>query len=90
MRAHCIVRHGEPLEALDRPIPEPVGTEVLVRVTAAGLCHTDLHIWEGSYDLGGGKRLTLAHARRNGLLRLRLNLRGRLPKRLIRLRQCAI
>ena len=60
MRAHCIVRHGEPLEALDRPIPEPVGTEVLVRVTAAGLCHTDLHIWEGSYDLGGGKRLTLA------------------------------
>ena len=60
MRAHCIVRHGEPLEALDRPIPEPVGTDVLVRVTAAGLCHTDLHIWEGSYDLGGGKRLTLA------------------------------
>jgi len=60
MRSHCITRYGEPLEALDRPIPEPAGTEVLVRVTAAGLCHTDLHIWEGSYDLGGGKRLTLA------------------------------
>jgi len=60
MRSHCIIRHGEPLQAVDQPIPVPSGTEVLVRVTAAGLCHTDLHIWEGSYDMGGGRRLTLA------------------------------
>ena len=33
---------------------------MLVRVKATGLCHTDLHLWEGSYDMGGGKRLTLA------------------------------
>ena len=26
---------------------------------AAGVCHSDLHIWEGSYDLGGGRRLML-------------------------------
>ena len=42
------------------PVPTPLGTEVLVRVQAAGLCHTDLHLWEGHYDLGGGKRLNLA------------------------------
>jgi D-arabinose 1-dehydrogenase-like Zn-dependent alcohol dehydrogenase len=29
---------------------------VLVRVTRAGVCHSDLHIWEGYFDLGGGKR----------------------------------
>ena len=60
MRCYCVMHHGQPLELVERPIPEPQGTEVLLRVKAAGLCHTDLHLWEGSYDLGGGKRLTLA------------------------------
>ena len=60
MRCYCILEHGQPLAAVDKPIPEPKGTEVLLRVTAAGVCHSDLHIWEGSYDLGGGKRLKLA------------------------------
>jgi D-arabinose 1-dehydrogenase-like Zn-dependent alcohol dehydrogenase len=60
MRCYCVVNHGQPLELVDKPIPEPTGSEVLLRVKAAGLCHTDLHLWEGSYDLGGGKRLTLA------------------------------
>jgi D-arabinose 1-dehydrogenase-like Zn-dependent alcohol dehydrogenase len=54
------MHHGQPLELVDKPIPQPVGTEVLVKVSAAGLCHTDLHIWEGGYDLGGGKRLNMS------------------------------
>ncbi|MFM8589448.1 MAG: alcohol dehydrogenase, partial [Limnohabitans sp.] len=29
-------------------------------VQAAGVCHTDLHVWEGHYEMGGGKKLTLA------------------------------
>jgi len=29
--------------------PKPEGFEVLVKVKAAGLCHTDIHIWEGHY-----------------------------------------
>jgi D-arabinose 1-dehydrogenase-like Zn-dependent alcohol dehydrogenase len=29
---------------------------VLVRVTRAGVCHSDVHIWDGYFDLGGGKR----------------------------------
>jgi D-arabinose 1-dehydrogenase-like Zn-dependent alcohol dehydrogenase len=60
MRCYCVMHHGQPLELVDRPIPQPTGTEVLVKVSAAGLCHTDLHIWEGGYDLGGGKRLNMA------------------------------
>lgn len=60
MRCYCVMHHGLPLERVEKEVPVPVGTEVLLRVTAAGLCHTDLHIWEGYYDLGGGKRLNLA------------------------------
>jgi D-arabinose 1-dehydrogenase-like Zn-dependent alcohol dehydrogenase len=29
---------------------------VLVRITRAGVCHSDVHIWDGYFDLGGGKR----------------------------------
>ena len=60
MRCYCVMHHSKPLELVERETPQPVETEVLVRVKAAGLCHTDLHIWEGFYDLGGGKRLNLA------------------------------
>lgn len=60
MRCYCVLHHGQPLELVEKSIPEPQGTEVLVKVSAAGVCHTDLHLWEGHYDLGGGKKLTLA------------------------------
>jgi D-arabinose 1-dehydrogenase-like Zn-dependent alcohol dehydrogenase len=33
---------------------------VLLRMVAAGVCHSDLHIWDGYYELGGGQRLMLA------------------------------
>ena len=52
MRCYCLLHHGQPLQAVDRPIPQPQGTEVLLKVRAAGLCHSDLHLWEGHYDLG--------------------------------------
>jgi D-arabinose 1-dehydrogenase-like Zn-dependent alcohol dehydrogenase len=60
MRCYCVIEHGAPLQAVDRPRPVPTGTEVLLRTRVAGLCHTDLHLWEGHYDIGGGKRLSLA------------------------------
>ncbi len=60
MHCYCVTQHGTPLERVERPLPRPTGTEVLVQVKAAGLCHTDLHLWEGHYDLGGGRKLMLA------------------------------
>jgi D-arabinose 1-dehydrogenase-like Zn-dependent alcohol dehydrogenase len=44
------------LQAIDEPTPAPARTEVLLRMLAAGVCHSDLHISDGYYDLGGGKR----------------------------------
>jgi D-arabinose 1-dehydrogenase-like Zn-dependent alcohol dehydrogenase len=51
-----IVEHGKPLQRAIRETPKPQGTEVLIRVTRAGVCHSDLHIWDGYFDWGGGKR----------------------------------
>lgn len=36
-----------PLAIGDRPVPSPGADEVLIRVHACGVCHTDLHIVEG-------------------------------------------
>jgi alcohol dehydrogenase, propanol-preferring len=59
MRAFAVVENGKPLQEIDLPTPEPKGTEVLVEVTHCGVCHSDLHVWEGYYDLGRGKSLSL-------------------------------
>src|SRR5436853_5518 len=60
MRAMQIIEWGQPLEARDYPDPEPQGEEVLLRVEAAGVCHSDVHIWDGHFDLGDGKQISLA------------------------------
>ncbi|SHJ33912.1 alcohol dehydrogenase [Roseomonas rosea] len=59
MRAWAVVETGAPLQALDMPTPEPRGAEVLIEVTHCGVCHSDLHIWEGGYDLGSRGKLSL-------------------------------
>ncbi|WP_342133437.1 alcohol dehydrogenase [Hydrogenophaga sp. OTU3427] len=48
------------LELVDKPTPVPTGTEVLLKVLGAGMCHSDAHIWEGQYDLGGGRSISMA------------------------------
>lgn len=59
MQSFQIAEFGQPLQKADHPTPVPQGHEVVVRVRAAGVCHSDLHIWEGGYDLGAGRRLSL-------------------------------
>ena len=59
MKSYDVCECGAPLRLMERPTPKPKGTEVLLKIVAAGVCHSDLHIWEGYYDLGGGKRLKL-------------------------------
>jgi len=59
MRAWAVVENGQPLKEIELPTPEPKGTEVLLEVTHCGVCHSDLHIWEGYYDVGGGQKMNL-------------------------------
>ena len=56
MISYQIVEHGKPLQKAVMDTPKPQGTEILMRITRAGVCHSDLHIWDGYFDLGGGKR----------------------------------
>ncbi|MBC6465667.1 zinc-dependent alcohol dehydrogenase family protein [Actinomadura alba] len=51
MRAWVVERPGAmaggPLRLIDRDVPEPGPGELLVRVSACGVCRTDLHVAEG-------------------------------------------
>lgn len=59
MRSYQVCQCGAPLRLLESDVPEPQGTQVVMKVLASGVCHSDLHIWDGFYEIGGGKKLDL-------------------------------
>src|SRR5512135_1450749 len=56
MKSFRVAEFNAPLKEIDEPTPQPAGTQVMLKVKAAGVCHSDLHIWEGGYDLGHGRK----------------------------------
>jgi propanol-preferring alcohol dehydrogenase len=54
LKAARIVEPNKPLQITELEPPQASGNEVIVKVKAAGVCHSDLHLWEGGYDLGDG------------------------------------
>ncbi|MGI0018492.1 MAG: alcohol dehydrogenase [Nitrosotalea sp.] len=50
MKAARIVRVKEPLDIQTLETPNPRGAQVLIKVQSAGVCHSDIHLWEGGYD----------------------------------------
>ncbi len=61
MLSEAIVEFGAPLKRIETQTPVPQGTEVLLKVRHAGVCHSDVHIHDGYFDLGKGNRLPLAN-----------------------------
>jgi len=59
MKAYQVVESGKPLQLNEFETPEPQGSEVLLKTVACGVCHSDVHIHEGAFDLGGGNKLPL-------------------------------
>lgn len=55
MKAARIVRVKEPLEIQTLETPKPRGSQVLIKVQSAGVCHSDIHLWEGGYDGPAGE-----------------------------------
>jgi D-arabinose 1-dehydrogenase-like Zn-dependent alcohol dehydrogenase len=51
-----------PLAQIAQDLPAPQGTEVTVRVTHCGVCHSDLHLHAGGFDMGGGAMSSLERA----------------------------
>ncbi|EPG74858.1 alcohol dehydrogenase, catalytic domain, GroES-like family [Leptospira fainei serovar Hurstbridge str. BUT 6] len=52
-----LIDFGKPLVLNNSPDPIPKNSEVLLEVLACGVCHSDLHIREGYYELGSGKKM---------------------------------
>jgi propanol-preferring alcohol dehydrogenase len=50
MRAARIVKPKESLQIQGLDIPEARGSQVVVKVHSSGLCHSDIHLWEGGYE----------------------------------------
>ena len=51
MKAAVVPQLGAPLEIRDMPIPTPGPGQVLVRIEASGLCHTDIHAARGEWPV---------------------------------------
>jgi propanol-preferring alcohol dehydrogenase len=51
MRAAVVRQFGQPLVIEERPIPTPGRGQVLVRIVATGVCHTDLHAADGDWPV---------------------------------------
>ena len=47
MHAMVLDRPGQPLVMRERPVPQPAAGEILVAVSACGVCRTDLHVVDG-------------------------------------------
>ncbi len=64
MRPMCrcfkLVRHGEPMVESNEPLREPVAGEVVVRIRAAGVCHSDVMLYDGFVDSGNGRKVDLS------------------------------
>ena len=57
MKAYQVVTNGKPLEEKELETPTPKGQEILLRTISCGVCHSDIHIHDGYFDLGGGAKL---------------------------------
>ncbi len=51
MKAAVLHSFSEPLQIEERPQPTPGAGEVLIKVAACGVCHSDLHLAGGEWDL---------------------------------------
>ena len=51
MKAAVVRAFGAPLAIEDVPVPRPAAGELLVKIEACGVCHTDLHAAEGDWPV---------------------------------------
>ena len=57
MKSQQIIDYGKPLCSTETERPVPSGTQVLVSVHSCGVCHSDLHLQDGFFELGNERKL---------------------------------
>ena len=60
MKSYDVTEWGKPLQLALRETPKPQGTEMLIKLKYSGVCHSDVHIRDGYFDLGGGKKFQMS------------------------------
>ncbi len=59
MRSYRLEQFGQPLVEEHGETPRPAGHAVVVRLGSCGVCHSDVHLADGYFDLGNGNRIAL-------------------------------
>ena len=59
MLSYQVQEFGKPLAQVIRDTPVPQGSEVIVKVGSCGVCHSDVHLHDGYFDLGGDVKLDM-------------------------------
>lgn len=60
MISYQVEAFGQPLAQVLRDTPTPQGSEVLLRVSHCGVCHSDVHVHDGYFSLAEGQKLDLS------------------------------
>jgi alcohol dehydrogenase, propanol-preferring len=63
LHRQSLIAYGQPLCETVADCPAPRGSEVLVRIERCGVCHSDLHLQDGYFSLGGDKKLDVTAGR---------------------------
>jgi D-arabinose 1-dehydrogenase-like Zn-dependent alcohol dehydrogenase len=63
MRCEQLVAAGKPLASATAAVPVPGARDVIVAVDHCGVCHSDLHLQDGFFDLGNGRQLDISAQR---------------------------
>jgi len=51
MKTARIVKPKESLQVQELETPKPKGSQILIKVQSSGVCHSDIHLWEGGYEV---------------------------------------
>ena len=57
MKAARTVKLNQTLQIQDLQTPRPKGSQILIKIQSAGVCHSDVHVWEGYYEGIDGQQL---------------------------------
>ncbi len=64
MKSYQFEEYGAALVCNEGDKPNVEGSQVLLNISACGVCHSDVHLWEGYFDMGGGHKLDITAGRK--------------------------
>ena len=59
LTSYQVETFGKPLAQKLREVPQPQGREVVLRIGSCGVCHSDVHLHDGYFDLGNDVKLDM-------------------------------